>query len=128
MITDHLPSLSLVSTFENAQAHGWNVSDRHPNLLVKTGLPSRVPFCNDCRTLHPSPYMVHNSIWRVVNPVNTTRLFLCFSCLEKRLERKLVIDDFTHARLNYPIHLGYELRKREERPADADADAATELT
>lgn len=107
------PSLATLNTYDNALSLGWTVCKRHPNILTKTGLSSRIPFCNDCQTLHPSPYMVHDSVWRVVNPVCTARLFLCFTCLEQRLGRPLVLGDFTHAPLNDPIHLGYAIRGRE---------------
>lgn len=38
-------------------------------------------------------------------------LNLCFRCLENRLGRQLVIEDFTDAPINRPILLGYRIRR-----------------
>lgn len=42
-------------------------------------------------------------------------LLLCFSCLEKRLDRRLTLDDFdANIPVNKAVHFGYFLRVREE--------------
>jgi hypothetical protein len=38
---------------------------------------------------------------------------LCFPCLEKRLGRRLVEDDFTHHSINNPIRFGHMMGRRE---------------
>jgi hypothetical protein len=38
-------------------------------------------------------------------------LLLCFNCLEIRLGRRLMVDDFTPAPINRPIQLGYAMAK-----------------
>lgn len=39
----------------------------------------------------------------------TRRALLCFNCLERRLNRQLVLEDFADAQVNRPIFLGFAL-------------------
>lgn len=62
--------------------------------------------CIDCgeNTLHTNEYyMVHDEVWNAAHP--TRRGMLCIGCLEDRLGRQLVPEDFP----DLPINRGYFL-------------------
>jgi len=92
-------------SYKELLEEGADVSVSHPNILVLRGL--RVLFCEDCHVLHPPSYMLHNALWKQV----TTKLqcFLCFKCVQVRLQRNLTIDDFTNALVNDEIRFGFRL-------------------
>jgi hypothetical protein len=56
-------------------------------------------FCVDCKynTCHDEYYMVTNEIWREAKMIKG---MLCISCLEKRLGRELIPEDFTECLVN----------------------------
>ena len=54
-----------------------------------------------------TPYMVKNDIWAKVS--RSTNARLCLDCLQKRLGRKLVIEDFQTISFNYPIFFAYQM-------------------
>lgn len=76
--------------------------------------------CDDCKretnhqlTDNAEYYMIHNELWHCAiqnKPAN----FLCVGCLEKRLKRKLVPEDFTDCPLNWMdgYHRSIRLRRR----------------
>jgi hypothetical protein len=62
--------------------------------------------CLDCRSETTfvkgnwEYYMIHNAIWLKANPqING---MLCIGCLENRIGRRLIPDDFTDAPVNQP--------------------------
>lgn len=92
---------------------------RHPDEAKGNG-------CHDCGE-HFAFYMVHNWVWREAWPTYAAErqalmkkykytseyfrvhLDLCFSCLEKRLGRKLKPEDFD---LDLPVNRGIALGMR----------------
>lgn len=46
------------------------------------------------------PYMIKDHLW---NQIRRRNQFVCLSCVEKRLGRKLTIADFTDAPINFGI-------------------------
>lgn len=57
--------------------------------------------CQDCMidTVETrNYYMVHNEVWQQANPKNHG--MLCLPCLQRRLNRRLTLDDFTGAPIN----------------------------
>lgn len=82
--------------------------------------------CFDC--LGPaSAFMVHDSVWDAAWPnskpqrrvmrrqaeerglTKQARQLLCFDCFEKRLGRRLTIEDFTKVSLNDGVRIGYRM-------------------
>ena len=63
-------------------------------------------YCQDCEEDMPEGHMVRNDVWKSAGMSKTGHL--CFFCLEKRLERKLTIEDFTDAPINKLIHFGHQ--------------------
>jgi hypothetical protein len=69
--------------------------------------------CHDCgvNTFETNEYyMVHDEVW--LSAGLDKKHFCCFSCLEKRLGRPMVLGDFTPAVVNMNIQIGYELGLR----------------
>lgn len=59
------------------------------------------PYCVDCR-IFGGHFMLHNDVWaKAAGKDSKGRL--CLPCIEKRLGRPLVIDDFSAVPLNNPI-------------------------
>lgn len=46
-------------------------------------------------------YMVHDTLWR--QHTRPDESILCVLCFEKRVGRRLTVDDFTRARCNKPV-------------------------
>ncbi len=95
-----------LTTLVNALRKGYCLSGKHPNVVVQG--ERKLLFCNDCEVTYPDPYMVHNRIWNEVVG-ERVRCFLCLKCLETRLGRRLVIQDFTPAPINDGIRFGFNL-------------------
>lgn len=57
--------------------------------------------CQDCGldTMDDNYYMVHDSLWRKAHP--KLHGMLCLPCLQRRVGRRLTLDDFTPAPINY---------------------------
>jgi hypothetical protein len=60
--------------------------------MVPFKLVGRLVVCRDYDHADPERYMLKNYLWRSAVP--TGRGCLCLACLEKRLGRPLVADDF----------------------------------
>ena len=59
-------------------------------------------FCVDCgRDCHLEHYFVHNEVWRGLARMPEHGM-LCVDCLEKRIGRELIPEDFTNAHINNP--------------------------
>ena len=58
--------------------------------------------CSQCKDLN-EPYMVKHHIW--AKAVKNKNVFLCISCLETNIGRKLKITDFLDAPINRGIFL-----------------------
>ncbi len=56
-------------------------------------------------------YMVHDAVWEKAGMGH--RGFLHLKCLERRLGRKLVLEDFTTFPINNSIRFAYAMGKRE---------------
>lgn len=73
--------------------------------------------CIDCKSSHDN-YMVLNPVWKAACPdyvvLKKTRkhVNLCLACLESRLGRNLVAEDFTSATINDAIRLGIRIGLR----------------
>lgn len=76
-----------------------------------------VPVCSECGEEDVESYMVHDSIW---NLVAGRKEYLHATCLEKRLGRRLAIDDFTACEINSGVFLGYCLRLNEQRTTNGN--------
>lgn len=70
--------------------------------------------CAECETLTTDYYMVHDELWQSVTTPDER--FLCLACLEQRIGRPLVIDDFTPYPVNDQIRLVYQLGGRDAQP------------
>jgi hypothetical protein len=56
--------------------------------------------CKSCKGDN-QPYMLTSDLWKIVAAPKERRSFLCIPCVEKRLGRKLTLEDFNNAPLNY---------------------------
>jgi len=56
--------------------------------------------CPDCGRPNPPPFMVWDDVWAEAG-LKQDAGWLCPECFEKRLGRKLVLQDFTGARINF---------------------------
>ena len=55
--------------------------------------------CMDCgKDTFYEYYMVYSRVWKKANPKVKGKL--CIKCLEKRLGRKLTVNDFTKVKVN----------------------------
>jgi hypothetical protein len=75
------------------------------------------PWCADCgvNTLAIGEwYIVKDEVWKAAGRLGdlTDSFFLCIGCLELRLERRLMPDDFTDAPVNDPTGSSRRLRDR----------------
>jgi len=68
---------------------------------------SALLFCVDCQSEDFIYFMVTNEIWKIIKGKSS---ILCIHCVEKRLGRKLTINDFTDASINELIFYGYHLK------------------
>lgn len=69
-------------------------------------LDAKVFKCRDCATCTlctDEYYMVEDAIWEVATENFGGRGLLCIGCLEERLGRKLVANDFP----DYPVNNGF---------------------
>lgn len=66
--------------------------------------------CDDCGLTPPPPFMVHDAVWAAAGMKEKGHL--CFGCLEVRLGRPLVIEDFTTYPINEGVRRGFELGRR----------------
>lgn len=82
-----------------------NANDKKRRLLERS-------FCSDCGTKKIEWYMVHNRVWYEEAGMKSGHL--CFSCLEKRIDRKLTIKDFQDLAINQNIFYGYKLAVAKE--------------
>jgi len=67
-------------------------------------------FCCDECLGHHEPYMIQDELWLSIMP--NRKGSLCFDCVEKKLGRKLTIEDFHNGAVNNPIFFGYLLALR----------------
>ena len=63
--------------------------------------------CMDCQIIAPA-YMVKNEVWLEAHDTQDGNL--CLWCLERRLKRKLVIEDFIDYPINAVLLFGYRIR------------------
>lgn len=72
--------------------------------------------CQDCETYVPG-YMVYPEVWAEAG------LFIkgacCVTCLSKRLNRSITMNDFNHTPINYMLALGYLLAKLEDKQSES---------
>jgi len=54
-------------------------------------------YCMDCKNEWPHSFMVRDIIWK---EAGLLKGFICLTCLEKRLKRKLKKDDFKKVPIN----------------------------
>ena len=82
--------------------------------IIKMGVKGRL--CVDCGEFDIG-YAVKTPVWVSAiraEPQVSSRKRICINCLQKRIGRKLVIDDF-HPTANEQILFGYTLRQEEEK-------------
>ena len=76
-------------------------------LVQTTRKKVRNTFCDDCNSF--SVYMIlHDDLWNEVSKENL-ELFLCPKCMEKRLGRKIVLNDLKICNVNYPYFLALQM-------------------
>lgn len=80
-------------------------------LMTKRSVPAcECRYCNRIR----DDYMVHPAVWKEALRADANAPgrggHVCFECLETRLGRALVPEDFTNAPINRPILLGLSSR------------------
>ena len=88
--------------------------------LEGTFLPPVPGFeCMDCEQ-YGHGWMVTDEVWEEIcedegwSPNNPYAIYCC-ECAEKRLGRKLTIEDFTDVPINRALRFGYELGRREKK-------------
>lgn len=62
--------------------------------------------CQDCHLPDPMAFMVEDDVWQAAR---LSQGVICIPCLETRLGRKLVIQDFQHVPMNDALFTGYLL-------------------
>lgn len=67
--------------------------------------------CYDCKG-ESERYMVHRHVWLKAFPDYRKKrqkkpIYLCFNCVEKRLSRKLNLEDFTDFPINEGLRFGF---------------------
>ena len=73
---------------------------------------ARRRWCVDCHEEWPPDYMVRDRLWFEAR-MTPRGGCLCFTCLEKRLGRELVILDFPPGNIaNKSVYFGYRLAER----------------
>jgi hypothetical protein len=90
------------------------VDKKWADALIKKGMSKRL--CVDCGGFDVG-YGVWPAIWITAireEPVVHTKNRICINCLQKRLGRNLVIDDFLPGS-NELILFGYQLHAEEKR-------------
>lgn len=115
------PLRSLGATFarqalakHRTQAEAWLTKNRRDDdLEIRPGVYRRADaehrrpdywVCMDCRQPDPMFFMVEDDVWTAAG---LDKGVICPTCLEKRLGRKLVIQDFQHVPGNDAIFFGY---------------------
>ena len=63
------------------------------------------PYCRDC-CRYTSYCVVEDELWDKIVGDNPSDIVLCFHCMEKRLGRKIKIDDLEAVPCNKPYFLG----------------------
>lgn len=54
----------------------------------------RIPFCDACNKDGPVMLMIVDEVWETIKPLQTrSGGILCASCIQKRLGRRLMLDD-----------------------------------
>ncbi len=105
-------------TAQDLLDEGWKPG-HHRNELVGPELmngwgPQYRHFCDSCRTLDPHSYMVHDAVWKAACTNTPKDALLCLPCLEARLGRPLVREDFNSSvDINKELLFGYEMGVRE---------------
>jgi hypothetical protein len=62
--------------------------------------------CMDCKAGYPLSFVVEDDVWEAAG---LTTGIICYPCFEKRLGRKLTVQDLKHAPVNESIFYGYLL-------------------
>jgi hypothetical protein len=91
--------------YTEAEVWGTRLAEQHGNLDV-------VRSWECCHCGEPPGqdfYMVHDEVWEQAEVPEYAQLHL--TCLEERIGRPLVIDDFTDAPVNRLVHFGYSLKR-----------------
>ncbi len=107
-------------------------------MTITEGYVLRLGFCYDCH-VDGGLYMVHDHVWKEAWPEykelkavlkarhSVAHLCLCFPCLERRLKRSLVVEDFTEAGINTPIFFGYRLMTQLEKARNLGKSIANDM-
>ena len=66
-------------------------------------------YCIDCGEFTDG-YMVTDELWNAV--VLNKRDCLCLECLERRMDRRLIMSDFQRIKINLPIRAGFAMCRR----------------
>lgn len=68
----------------------------------------RIAFCDECKTEDLFTVMLHDNLWL---SIANKRDVLCVNCIEKRLGRKLTLDDLRPCEATRGIQFGYAMAK-----------------
>lgn len=76
--------------------------------------------CVDCGEFTDG-YMVNDELWNsiIAHSAVTIKDCLCLHCLESRMDRRLVLEDFPKLRINIPIIFGFHMGTTKVRHATA---------
>lgn len=66
-----------------------------------------VHYCRDCESYHEM-CVVENEVWDIIRGDQPNDIVLCFPCMEKRLGRKITLEDLKHCPCNAPYFIGFQ--------------------
>jgi len=67
--------------------------------------------CKFCNQFNPTSYMVKNHVWKDAGLESDD--IVCLKCLEKKLKRKFVLNDFPKYKINELLFLGIKLERNQ---------------
>lgn len=74
-------------------------------------------YCDDCGVTHPIPFILKDELWQRIKPLETIKGgHLCPPCAEKRLGRRMTLDDMKPCGMTDIMLLGVALYKQDPLP------------
>ncbi|UQT65277.1 hypothetical protein BD13_127 [Salmonella phage BD13] len=67
-------------------------------------------YCRDCEQYHEM-CMVEDWVWDQIRKEQPKDIILCFTCMERRLGRKITLKDLKHVPCNAPYFIGFRMER-----------------